>query len=81
MQALPVISPSAATSNSDINESKSSTLPSRHSTLSETNDIGILQQILPALDAGTLRHSSVDLPDRPRASIEPFRVIYLCFHL
>ncbi|VDK68306.1 unnamed protein product [Litomosoides sigmodontis] len=74
MQALPVMSQSAATSNSDTNESKSSTLPSQHSTLPEANDIGMMQQVPPTFDSERLRHSSVDLPDRPRASVEPFRI-------
>ncbi|CAG9532899.1 unnamed protein product [Cercopithifilaria johnstoni] len=87
MQTLPIISSSSvATSNSDIilrndtSGSKSSTLAPQHSSphikrldLLE-NDIGILQQIPPTSDSGRPRHTSVDIPYRPRASIEPFQI-------
>lgn len=79
----------AAISNSDIilqsdtNGSKSSTLASQHSAPHikrmdpQENDIRTLQQIPPISDSGRLKQPSVDLPYRPRASIEPFQVIHL----
>ncbi|KAL3986261.1 Ankyrin repeat family protein [Acanthocheilonema viteae] len=86
-QTLSIMSSSSvAASNSDIilrndtNGSKSLTLTSQNSAPHIRrmdflgNDIGILQQIPPTSDSGRLRHPSVDLPYRPRASIEPFQI-------
>uniref|UniRef100_A0A0R3RV84 SH3 domain-containing protein n=1 Tax=Elaeophora elaphi TaxID=1147741 RepID=A0A0R3RV84_9BILA len=89
MQTLPLISSSSATtSNNDIlrndtNGSKSSAMALQYSAPHiikrmdfPENDIGILRQIPPTSDFARLRHPSVDLPHRPRASIEPFQVTH-----
>ncbi|VDO44775.1 unnamed protein product [Onchocerca flexuosa] len=86
MQTLSTVSSSSSvtTSNNDIilrndiTGSKSSALTTQHSVvphikLPESN-IDMSRQIPPLSDSGRSKHSSVDLPYRPRASVEPFQI-------
>ncbi|VDK82325.1 unnamed protein product [Onchocerca ochengi] len=65
----------------DITGSKSSVLTTQHSVVPHTKrmdlpegDTDMLRRTPPFSDSGRSKHSSVDLPYRPRASVEPFQI-------